>query len=506
MAIEPTTATHEISVGSLPCRDIAPEQQRVLSFDRLLSFLKRDVLRYSPYYRKRFTKIGLNPDAIRSEGDYATKVPFTYKDDLREFKADFVLQPTWTGVTGSLGTEEISSDYLTRYRQQAQAAAATASDVEPLASIEERVRREFLKDWQPILTTRTGGSTGVSAESAYTATDLDGPFKRAGLFHHNIVSWTPTQRFMSLIPAGEHLGFYGNLLVPLLNAQPLRPMFGGRVISTESQILTAHRTRVQAIFATSSYAVNWLTTACKMMETGQIDGLPELQLVSVSAEALSEGYAQTIRGCLQKLGADRARLVQGLSSTELKSGGFRECDSGTGLHIDPQHYFVELIDPDTKKPVPAGQPGVLVWSHIDWHGSVILRYWSGDVIEGGLRFDRCSKCGLVVPRMFFPIRRLESDFIKVRAARVDLVELRAALETLLPRDTYQIEIRSNEAGRQEITAFIQDDIGVAAKDIGGLVMRTVELKVDTITFCNADDMQRKLYGTGGWKPRWLIND
>ena len=69
-----------------------------------------------------------------------------------------------------------------------------------------------------------------------------------------------------------HLGFYGNFLIPLLNGQPLRPMFGGRVTSTENQVLVAARERTQALFGTSSYLVAWLDTACKMMADGRIDG------------------------------------------------------------------------------------------------------------------------------------------------------------------------------------------------------------------------------------------
>ncbi len=496
----PSPTSHPV-----PCRDIAPDRQRELSFQRLLRFVARDVLRYSPFYRKRFSELGLTPQRIGSEADWAAQVPFTMKDDLRSFNADFVLQPGWQGA-GERGTERIGDEYVALYRDRAQAAAEDSVDVEPPVGAEERVHREFLKDWQPILITRTGGSTGASAESSYTASDLHGPFRRAGLFHHNMVTWTPTQRFMSLIPAGEHLGFYANLMVPLLNGQPLRPMFGGRVTSTENQVLAARRSRIQALFGTSSYAVTWLATACALMEQGRIDGLPDLQLVSVSAEVLSEGYASSIRASLAKLGAGAARLVQGMSSTELKSGGFRECDTGTGLHVDPQHYFVELVHPETRRPVAEGEPGVLVWSHIDWHGTVILRYWSGDMVEGGMRFGECPRCGLVVPRLFHPFRRLESDFIKVRGARVDLVELRAALETLLPRDGYQIEIRSQGDGRHKVIACVQEGLGIAQQAVRDIVRTAVELTVDEVQQCNAEEMQRRLYGAGGWKPRWLVNE
>lgn len=483
-----------------------PTEQRAESFARLQSFLARDVLRYSPYYRERFAQIGLRAEDIGSEADYAAKVPFTSKDELRERFADFVLFPNWPGREPDGRVETIDADRVARYRAEAKRRADIDGDVEPQMDAETLAWREFLNDWQPILTTRTGGTTGQAAQSSYTLTDLHGPLRRAGAFHHNMTSWTPVQRFMSLLPAGEHLGFYGNFLVPLLNGQPLRPMFGGRVTSTENQVLVAARERIQALFGTSSYLVSWLDTACKMMAEGRIEGLPHLEMLSASAEALSEGYAAAIRASLRTLGAPSAKLVQGMSSTELKSGGFRECDEGAGLHVDPQHYFIEVIDPDTKLPSPPGKPGILVWSHIDWHGTVILRYWSGDLIEGGVTFDRCGTCGLTVPRLFQPFRRLEADFLKVRGARVDLAELRAAIETQLPRDTYQIEISADPAtGRHRVVATLQDQPGLDLDRFRALVMAAVELRLDEVHLCDQALMQQRLYGGGGWKPRWLIN-
>ena len=130
--------------------------------------------------------------------------------------------------------------------------------------------------------------------------------------------------------------------VPLLNGQPLRPMFGGRVTSTENQVLVAHRTKIQAPYGTSSHLVSWLDTACNMLKA---DRSTAAELVSASAEALSEGYAASIRRAPVELKAPNARLIQGMSSTELKSGGFRDCDENSGLHVDPQHFFIEMIDP-----------------------------------------------------------------------------------------------------------------------------------------------------------------
>lgn len=491
-------------MSALRCRGIAPEQQRAESFARLHAFVARDVLRYSPFYRARFAALSLRAADVASEADWAAKLPFTTKDELRDDHRDFVLAPNYPGRPADPRTEEIDPGSLARYRAEAERAAEDAGDIEPPTTLEERQHRAFLHDWQPMLYTRTGGTTGNAAQSVYTLSDLHGPFKRCALFHHNMVGWSPEQRFMSLLPAGEHLGFYGNLLVPILNGQPLRAMMGGRVVSTENQVLVAAKDGTQALYGTSSYLVNWLETAVALQAEGRIAGLPALQLLSASAEALSDGYATSIRAALATLGAPHARLVQGMSSTELKSGGFRECDEGMGLHVDPQHFFIEVIDPDTRLHARPGEPGVLVWSHIDWHGTVILRYWSGDTIDGGVRFDACPGCGLTVPRLFPPFRRLTNDFIKVKGARVDLAELRAAIETALPRDSYQIEIRGDAHGRLAIRGHLLH--GLDAERFRALVFGAVELRLDSVAACSEAEMHHRLYGAGGWKPRWLINE
>jgi hypothetical protein len=37
-------------------------------------------------------------------------------------------------------------------------------------------------------------------------------------------------------------------------------------------------------------------------------------------------------------------------------------------------------------------------------------------------------------------------------------------------------------------------------------MGAVELRLGAIQFCDADEMHQRLYGAGGWKPRWLVNE
>lgn len=111
----PVTASR----AGLRCRGVTPEAQRAESFLRLQQFLARDVLRYSPFYRRKFAAVGLTAGDIRSETDFAAKVPYTTKDELREHHPDFVLRPNWPGKPTDPAVEEMPADRVATYYEQA---------------------------------------------------------------------------------------------------------------------------------------------------------------------------------------------------------------------------------------------------------------------------------------------------------------------------------------------------------------------------------------------------
>ena len=125
---------------------------------------------------------------------------------------------------------------------------------------------------------------------------------------------------------------------------------------------------------------------------------------------------------------------------------FHECSEGAGIHLNPKYYYWELLHPETRQPVAPGEPGVLVFSHVGWRGTVLIRYWTGDLIKGGMRWERCEHCGYTFPRIFPPICRADKDFTKLKGARVDLSLL--------------VDSDSGHAGRASFSNFIGQRIGV----------------------------------------------
>lgn len=468
------------------------EDRKHRCFERLRVYIQDTIARYSPWYRRVFAEVGIDPRAITDPATFARLVPFTSKAELQN-AADFILQPAWPGATEPPVTEPIAAELFERYEKEARTLGSDAYT-------------RFVLDWQPQLFTRTGGSTGMGVEIAYTHSDLLGPFSAGAKLHHAIRGWSATQRFMSLSPAGEHLAFFGNMLAPLLQGQPIRPTFGGRVSTTEEQIRLAHRWRAQMIQGNASYVAHWLQAAVAMMEAGDIDGLPSIQTILVAGEPLTDAYRAESQGALARLHATDAIILQGMSSTELKSPGFRECDENSGLHIDAEHYYVEIVDPVTREAVPDGSPGVLVWSHIGWHGTAILRYWSGDLVRGGIRWTSCERCGMSMPRLYPPIRRIDLDFIKVRGTRVDLASLRATLDATVGRDGFQVRVvrRKGDVEPNGIAVVIDGECRVSDEAIRRAIRSAIDLEIESVERCSQQELQSRLYSGGGWKGRWLV--
>jgi phenylacetate-CoA ligase len=79
-----------------------------------------------------------------------------------------------------------------------------------------------------------------------------------------------------------------------------------------------------------------------------------------------------------------------------------ECSEQDGSHVCEDHFFPEIIDPDTLKPLPYGQTGELVFTTLTKEGMPLLRYRTRDLCtlaEGECACGRTSvKMGRIMGR------------------------------------------------------------------------------------------------------------
>jgi phenylacetate-CoA ligase len=58
-----------------------------------------------------------------------------------------------------------------------------------------------------------------------------------------------------------------------------------------------------------------------------------------------------------------------------------ECIAQAGLHWSEDLHLIEVIDPNTKEPVPEGERGVLVITHLAKQATPMIRYWTNDIVS-----------------------------------------------------------------------------------------------------------------------------
>ena len=214
--------------------------------------------------------------------------------------------------------------------------------------------------------------------------------------------------------------------------------------------------------AIPSYMTYWLKTAIAMIEGGMAMKPEPVKYAVLAAEPLSEEYRDKLKGQFEQIGSPEVKIIEGYGSTELKAAFF-ECDERTNLHLNPEFYFWEVLDPETREPVKWGEPGVLCFSHIDWRGTVLLRYWMGDLIQGGVAWGKCPKCGLTMPILRPPIGRAERDFTKIKGARVPLMNFQNAIRRVEGVESLQVIVTKEDEA--DITS--RDRVIVYASLFGG---------------------------------------
>ena len=101
-----------------------------------------------------------------------------------------------------------------------------------------------------------------------------------------------------------------------------------------------------------------------------------------------------------------------------------EClDARDGLHVQEDHFLVEVIDPESGEPVPEGADGELVFTTLMKEGQPLIRYRTGDI--GAISTEPC-RCGRTTARITSLRGRLD-DMLIIRGVNL----FPSNIETLL---------------------------------------------------------------------------
>jgi len=198
----------------------------------------------------------------------------------------------------------------------------------------------------------------------------------------------------------------------------------------------------------------------------------------------SEPWSAKTRGEIEETFRLTAYDSYGLSEI-MGPGVSGECEERDGLHVNEDHFIVEVINPTTLQPVPAGEEGELVFTTITKEAFPLIRYRTGDraylLDEGcacGRTFVKMSRVKgrtddlIIMPdAKFFPFQIyeaiLEEDGIAplckiVLDRQADLDTLEVCMAVAEDKN-YIDEIKTLENMRDRLVHRLENLLGITAK-------------------------------------------
>ena len=142
----------------------------------------------------------------------------------------------------------------------------------------------------------------------------------------------------------------------------------------------------------------------------------------------AEPWTEEMRRGIEETLGIKAYDIYGLTESTGPGVAF-ECSEQTGMHVNEDHFYAEIIDPDTGEVLPEGSKGELVFTSLDKEAFPLLRYRTRDICV--LSRKKCS-CGRTLIKMAKPMGRTD-DMLIIRGVNV----FPSQIETVLLKEGYE---------------------------------------------------------------------
>ncbi len=401
--------------GSLDPIEIASRDEiTALQLDRLKWSL-RHAYDNVPFYRKSFDGAGIHPDDVKSLSDLA-KFPFTVKTDLRD--------------NYPFGMFAVPREQVARIH------ASSGTTGQPTVV---GYTKQDLANW------------GIVVARSLRAAGM-----RPGDMLHNAYGYGLFTGGLGIHLGADTLGL------------STTPISGGM---TPRQVRLIEDFKPKGITVTPSYALSildefaaqGLDPRASSLEVGIFGAEPWTNAMRLEIEQAFDMHAVDIYGLSEVMGP----------------GVSMECvESKDGLHVWEDHFFPEIIHPETGEPVADGEMGELVFTSLTKEAFPIIRYRTRDLTR-------------LLPGTARSMRRMEKvtgrsdDMIILRGVNVFPTQIEEALmatKGLAPH--FQIELSKPdrmdqmrilcECADASVTA---DARAAAAKALSAQIKQTVGISV-----------------------------
>ncbi len=463
-----------------PWDSTPPEVWRFWQPRKLRHYLTHRVLPFSAHYRHLFDEHGISPQDIETLDDWA-RVPFTSKIDLsvpRDQQRDFILMPNEAVLRRE---PAVMWDALLHGRK-------TAKD---------HLESEF----RPVLLTSTTGRSAEPVPFLFTAHDL----QNLELTGRRIMEVGASQRdfrHVNLFPYAPHLAFWQTHYASLGFDTFMVSSGGGKTLGTDGNISLIDKIQPDIVIGMPTFIYHVFLEAVAHGRRW-----PNLKRVVLGGEKVAGGLRAKLRELCAALGSPDAHVISVYGFTEAKMA-VPECPTASGVaisgfHLSPDLGIFEIVDPKSGRLMPDGQGGEIVFTPLDARGTVVLRYRTGDIAEGGMTWEPCPHCGRKCPRILGPISRVsevrELNLDKLKGTLVDFNLLEHLLDDQKGVAAWQLELRKRNDDPLEVDEIIlhlTPESGIAANDIARLVTRRVseatELSPNEIHFHTLAEMRDRL--------------
>ncbi len=361
---------------------------------------------HSPFYKERLDAAGMGPDSVRTLDDLR-KIPFVTKQELRDEQQKH--PPFGRYVVASPST-------------WGELHPSTGTTGVPVSTIWSRTDVESIADF----TARTMWSFGV----------------RPGDVVQNAFSYGLWVAGMSVHYATQKIGCF---VIPIGAAM------------TERQILYLVTIGSTVLLSTPSYG---LYIGEKLTESGVDPEEIPLKIGAFGGEAGAQNPATRAR-VEAALGVD-AYDYYGLG--EIGPTFASESTAKSGLIWAEDHHVIEVVDPETKQPVPEGEVGILVITHLTREATPMLRYWTNDFA----RVDSSpSSCGRTHLRSPGGILGRHDDLVIFKGAKFYPIQVEQVVRSFTAlSNEFRVELQSDEeTGRDRCVVFAEAASGEGNSDL-----------------------------------------
>ena len=306
----------------------------------------------------------------------------------------------------------------------------------------------------------SSGTTGLPVIIPYTQKDVDDwatmfarCYEMAGITRQDRIQITPGY---GLWTAG--IGF--QLGCEKLGSMAV-PMGPG---NTEKQLQMMMDLKTTVLCSTSSYA---LLLAEEIEKRGIRDRI-HLKKGVIGSERWGDAMRKRIH---DELGIE---LYDIYGLTEIYGPGIGiNCDQDTAMHYWDDYIYIEIIDPETLKPVPDGEMGEIVITTLVKEGAPLIRYRTHDlsrIVPG-----ECP-CGCKHPRLDVIMGRTD-DMMKIKGVNVFPSQIEEVLRKF-PETSSEYQIRiSHLDGKDTMRIYVETNGSVNFSDLSERIAVAVKSKI-----------------------------